>query len=89
MPADNLEDVEEIIITPEKSEEILKELRQILLLSNLFVSKFVTIQWFEVNEKVTINSLGAAGNKNHKSGKNVAFKNNHSFTMQNILIFLC
>ena len=30
---------------------------------------------------MTIKSLGAAGNENDKSGKDVAFKNNHSFTM--------
>ena len=59
------------------------------LLSNLFVSRFVTRHWIEVYEKVTINSLGPAGNENDKSGKDVAFKNNHSFTVQNILIFLC
>ena len=59
------------------------------LLSNLFVSKFVTRHWVEVNEKVTIKSLGPAGNENDKSGKDVAFKNNDSFTMQSILIFLC
>ena len=51
------------------------------LLSNLFLSR--------VYEKVTINSLGPAGNENDKSGKDDAFKNNHSFTVQNILIFLC
>ena len=52
----NSRNVEEIVIPPEKRQEILNNLGQILyykihkLLNNSTVSKFVTRKWIEVND---------------------------------------
>ena len=48
VPDENSRNVEEIVILPEKSEEILWELRQLLNEAN--ISKFFTKKWIEVND---------------------------------------